>query len=93
MLGKPELRRASDKQSFIFVKIGYTLKNMAMSKGVSIGSIVTGCLLLLLTLISVISGRVVMINLTKPNAGVSIGLWGFYVSTVSFTSKTILRFA
>ena len=65
---------------------------MAMSKGVSIGSIVTGCLLLLLTLISVISGCVVMINLTEPEAGVSIGLWGFYVSTLSFTSKNSFAF-
>ena len=60
---------------------------MAMSKGVSIGSIVTGFLLLLLTLISVNLGWVVMINLTEPDAGVSIGLWGFYVSTLNFTNN------
>ena len=49
-----------------------------MSNGVSIGSIVTGCLLLVLTLISVTCGGVVMSKLTRPVAGVSIGFWGLY---------------
>ena len=51
---------------------------MAMSKGVSMGSIVSGCLLLVLTLISVVCGSVVMSKMTRPAAGVSIGFWGFY---------------
>jgi hypothetical protein len=52
---------------------------MAMSKSVGVGSIVIGCTLLVLTLISVISGAVAMSKLTSP-AAVSIGLWGLYVS-------------
>ena len=52
---------------------------MAMSNGVSMGSIVIGCSLLVLILISVISGGVVVSKMTSP-AAVSIGFWGFYVS-------------
>jgi hypothetical protein len=53
---------------------------MAMSKSVSMGSIVIGCILLVLTLISVICGGVVTSKLTG-RAGFNIGFWGLYVST------------
>ena len=68
---------------------------MAISKSVSMGSIVTGCSLLVLTSISVICGGVVMSRLTKNAAFVSVGLWGLYVSTqLRFTSNgAILCFA
>ena len=53
---------------------------MAMSNGVGVGAIVIGCTLLVLTFISVVCGGVAMGKMTSP-AAVSIGLWGFYVST------------
>ena len=54
---------------------------MAMPKSVRMGSVVTGCLLLVLTLISVICGGIVMSKMTRPEGLVSIGFWGLYVST------------
>ena len=54
---------------------------MALSKGISTGLIVTGCLLLVLTLISVICGGVVISKMKRPEGSVSIGFWGLYVST------------
>ena len=53
---------------------------MAMSNSVSMGSIVIGSTLLVLTLISVISGGVV-VNKLPGEADYSVGLWGLYVST------------
>ena len=67
---------------------------MAMSKSVSVGSIVTGCLLLVLTLISVIFGCVVL-SKEPTNATLgSLGLWALYVSKnkVPWQKKTMLRF-
>ena len=52
---------------------------MAMSVGVTKGSIAIGCSLLVLTLISAICGGVAMSRMSSPVA-VSIGLWGLYVS-------------
>ena len=53
---------------------------MAMSRGVGVGSIVIGISLLVLTLISIICGGVAIGKLSSGHAGVSIGLWGIYVS-------------
>ena len=62
-----------------------TLKRekMVMSNGVGVGAIVIGCTLLVLTFISVVCGGVAMGKMTSP-AAVSIGLWGFYVSTQKY---------
>ena len=51
---------------------------MTISRSVSKGLIVTGCSLLVLTLISIICGGVVMSKVTIPAAIYSVGLWGFY---------------
>ncbi len=53
---------------------------MAMSKSIGVGSIVVGCLLLLLTLISVICGGVAISSFGGREAASSIGLAGLYVS-------------
>ena len=53
---------------------------MAMSNSVGVGSIVVGCLLLLLTLISVICGGVAISSFGGGAAASSIGLAGLYVS-------------
>ncbi|XP_028402423.1 uncharacterized protein LOC114525360 [Dendronephthya gigantea] len=50
---------------------------MAMSKGVSVGLIVFGCMLMFTIFISVVAGIVAMSKITSPYQ-VSIGLWGFY---------------
>ena len=60
-----------------------TREKMAMSNGVRVGTIVIGCTLLVLTFISVVCGCVAMGKMTSP-AAVSIGLWGFYVSTQKY---------
>ena len=56
---------------------------MAISKYLkclSISSIVIGCLLLMLTLISVVCGGLVVNNIIDPPAYARVGLWGLYVS-------------
>ncbi len=52
---------------------------MAMSQSVSVSSMVIGCSLLVLTLISVICGGVAVSKMTRP-ADATVGLWGLYVS-------------
>ena len=54
---------------------------MAISKYLkclSISSIVIGCLLLMLTLISVVCGGLVVNNIIDPPAYARVGLWGLY---------------
>ncbi|XP_028402704.1 uncharacterized protein LOC114525522 [Dendronephthya gigantea] len=60
---------------------------MAMSKGVSVGSMVFGCMLIVTTFISVVSGIVAMSKITRPYAA-SIGLWGFYFAIPAALSIT-----
>ena len=69
--------------TYIVVEIRNTV-NMAISKYLkclSISSIVIGCLLLVLTLISVIGGGLVVKNVIDPPDYARIGVWGLYVST------------
>lgn len=51
-----------------------------MSKSVGKGSIVIGCLLLLLTFISVICGGAAMDKMRTTVVDVTVGLWTLYVS-------------
>ena len=51
-----------------------------MSKSVSMGSIVVGSLLLVLTLISVICGGVAVGKMRSSPAAATVGLWSLYVS-------------
>lgn len=56
-----------------------------MSNGVGMGSIVIGCSLLVLTLISVICGAVTVNKITaQAEAAASVGLWSLYVSVSIF---------
>ena len=72
----------SDKHNLYFCgNWKYPEKDMAMSKSVRMGSVVTGCLLLVLTLISVICAGIVISKMKVPEVPVSVGFWGLYVST------------
>lgn len=53
---------------------------MAVSKGARVASIVIGCLLLALTLISVICGGVAIGKMQSTTVEVTVGLWTLYVS-------------
>ena len=58
---------------------------MAMSKSVSVGSIVVGISLLVLTLICVICGGVAVGKMRSSPAAATVGLWSLYVSVQPFT--------